>query len=315
MNIPCPVCNPCDELTPPYINLTSEGLDHDHCFGVGYWPYDPPISGDPCLEWWCQGQCKTEVINGVCDNPEYCATNQSLECDHDNCGDGGGGGGDNKPPPGNIRIFYNRRQTCTVDCPDGTHFTYVVRAGLLANTSQIIADRAAHSLACQQAARNRICLSNLPEACCQDRPFFAIITATTINDINTWNIDPGLPPGLHAITQSHRSLAISGTPTSDGPFDFDITAIDASGNHLTKHYSLCVVKITPDSGVMPDATIGTAYNEPLNETLCTPLPKQWTVVSGSLPAGLTMDLATGLIHGTPTGPAGTVTFTVQLQAG
>jgi len=49
---------------------------------------------------------------------------------------------------------------------------------------------------------------------------------------------------------------------------------------------------------LPSATVGTAYNATLTATGDTPIT--WSVQSGSLPNGLTLNASTGVISGTPT---------------
>lgn len=67
-------------------------------------------------------------------------------------------------------------------------------------------------------------------------------------------------------------------------------------------------KITTTS--LPNGTVDTAYNETLQADNT---PTQWSVTSGSLPAGLSLG-ADGTISGTPT-TAGTSTFTVKAANG
>ena len=71
------------------------------------------------------------------------------------------------------------------------------------------------------------------------------------------------------------------------------------------------------SGTLPDATEGQLYSQTLQATGGT-APYTWSVVSGSLPAGLTLDPATGVISGTVpkvaqvTKATGSFSFGVQL---
>lgn len=60
------------------------------------------------------------------------------------------------------------------------------------------------------------------------------------------------------------------------------------------------------------AVVGTAYNQPIAETGGAGT-LTYSVTVGSLPAGLNLSSSTGAITGTPTGPAGTVNFTVQVK--
>ena len=61
---------------------------------------------------------------------------------------------------------------------------------------------------------------------------------------------------------------------------------------------------------LPNGTVGAAYSATLAATGGTG-PYSWSMVSGSLPSGLTLNLATGVISGTPTAAA-TSNFTVQV---
>jgi hypothetical protein len=77
-------------------------------------------------------------------------------------------------------------------------------------------------------------------------------------------------------------------------------------------FSLTVnnVTITTESP-LPDGTVGTFYSADL-DALGGALPYTWSVVAGSLPPGLTMSEASGLISGAPT-TKGTYTFYVRVQ--
>jgi hypothetical protein len=61
---------------------------------------------------------------------------------------------------------------------------------------------------------------------------------------------------------------------------------------------------------LPNATVNRAYSALLSATSGT-TPYQWTITSGALPAGLTLDATSGSISGNPRA-AGTRTFTVQV---
>jgi hypothetical protein len=63
---------------------------------------------------------------------------------------------------------------------------------------------------------------------------------------------------------------------------------------------------------LPNGKVGDAYLQTLTATGGIPSPYTWSIISGSLPAGLVLSGSTGVIAGTPT-TAGTSTFTVQAQ--
>jgi hypothetical protein len=61
---------------------------------------------------------------------------------------------------------------------------------------------------------------------------------------------------------------------------------------------------------LPGGTIGVPYNRTVMATGGTP-PRTFSLL-GTLPAGLTLMAATGVISGTPTGPAGTFGFAINV---
>src|ERR1035438_3794837 len=77
-------------------------------------------------------------------------------------------------------------------------------------------------------------------------------------------------------------------------------------------YAQTVPFITTTS--LPGGTAGAFYSQTLAATSGVSPYKNWTVVSGSLPPGLTLNAATGNISGTPTTAAGSpFSFSVTVQ--
>jgi titin len=128
----------------------------------------------------------------------------------------------------------------------------------------------------------------------------------------TWSVTGGsLPAGLTLDTSTGE---ISGTPNGSGPVEFDLMVTDADGLQSTQHESFDIAadpSIT--SSTLSDGEVGASYE-------ATPVvsdgtgPFTWSVTGGSLPAGLTLDTATGEITGSPT-TAGTSTFTLVVTDG
>lgn len=130
----------------------------------------------------------------------------------------------------------------------------------------------------------------------------------------SWTLASGqFPSGLTL----NANGTLSGTPTATGSFTFTIQAGDASSpsqtitiNVAIKSTSLLV--ITSAGGALPDAVVGKPYSISLQAAGGT-APFSWGVVSGQLPAGLTLSAA-GVLSGTPTtANAAPTAFTVQVQ--
>jgi Putative Ig domain len=124
-----------------------------------------------------------------------------------------------------------------------------------------------------------------------------------------WSITAGgLPNGL---SLSATTGLISGTPTAVGTTHFTAAIADSSNPAQTKSVSLTLVVAPTQFGIttssLPSSTIGSTYTSLLQATGGT-APYAWSIASGSLPAGLSLTAATGIISGTPT-TAGTFTFT------
>lgn len=81
---------------------------------------------------------------------------------------------------------------------------------------------------------------------------------------------------------------------------------DGDGGGGTPPPVLAITTTTLQAGV-----IGAAYSQTIAATGGTGA-RSFTVTTGALPAGLTLAAGTGAITGSPTGPAGTVNFTVTV---
>jgi VCBS repeat-containing protein len=126
----------------------------------------------------------------------------------------------------------------------------------------------------------------------------------------TWSIYTGvLPTGL---TLNTSTGVISGTPTATGIRTFTVQVKDA--NLATASKSLTISIYTPlavSTTSLANGTTGTVYSQTLSATGGL-TPYTWSVSTGALPVGLTLNTLTGAISGTPT-TGGTSSFTVRAQ--
>ncbi|WP_348270052.1 putative Ig domain-containing protein [Edaphobacter paludis] len=119
-----------------------------------------------------------------------------------------------------------------------------------------------------------------------------------------------LPAGLVL----SASGAISGTPTAAGSFSFTLTATDSSNSSLTGSQAYALTVAAPTISLMPvsgtlNATAEMAYSQTFTASGGTS-PYIYSISTGVLPAGLSLNGTTGAISGTPTA-SGTFSFTVR----
>ncbi len=133
--------------------------------------------------------------------------------------------------------------------------------------------------------------------------YSASLTATGGTAPYNWALDSGsptLPPGIKLSTGGH----FTGTPTQSGAFSFVVKASDSTSPvALTGSAPVSINVSTAGPGQVvittvsvPDGQAGNSYNFNLSATGGTS-PYSWSIASGALPTGLTLDPATGQISG------------------
>jgi hypothetical protein len=130
----------------------------------------------------------------------------------------------------------------------------------------------------------------------------------------TWSISAGaLPTGFSLNTATG---AITGSSNTVNTYSFTVKVVDSSNPAQTASQPLSISIVTGPLLVTP-ATLPTgAINDPYPSTTLGASgglpPYTWAITVGSLPAGLSLNVSTGAITGTPTGPSGTANFTAQV---
>ncbi len=122
-----------------------------------------------------------------------------------------------------------------------------------------------------------------------------------------WSLSAGSLPGGVALSTSGT---ISGKPVAVGPNSFTVQLKDSSNATVKQALSIQVnPSVTVSTTTLPGGTAGVAYSQALTATGGLP-PFQWTLASGTLPAGLSLSTS-GTLSGTPLG-AGSSSFSVEV---
>jgi hypothetical protein len=120
-----------------------------------------------------------------------------------------------------------------------------------------------------------------------------------------------LPAGLSLDPETGE---ITGEPTAAATSNFGITVSDSSNPQQTATRNLKIA-ITPpleiEEAPLPGGSLQTPYSASIVVSGGT-APYTWTRSAGTLPAGLTLNSSTGVISGTPTAAATTLSFVVAV---
>jgi hypothetical protein len=117
----------------------------------------------------------------------------------------------------------------------------------------------------------------------------------------TFSVSSGALPG--GLMLNGTTGAITGTPNTAGTFTFSITATDATPCSGSRQYTITIASagcpaITLSPSTLPPGTTQTPYSQSVTASGGT-TPYTYTVASGALPNGLSLNPATGLISGVP----------------
>ena len=134
----------------------------------------------------------------------------------------------------------------------------------------------------------------------------------------SWSLTSGtLPAGL---TLNASTGAIAGTPTvaaSATALTFTVSDSSSPAQSKSVNLSLTISSAAPPTlaittSSLPNGQVGTSYSLTLVATGGT-TPYSWSLTSGTLPAGLTLNASTGAIAGTPTVAASATALTLTVR--
>ena len=106
------------------------------------------------------------------------------------------------------------------------------------------------------------------------------------------------------------SGVMSGVTELSGPFSFGVEYVDSKGRNYHGTIMVRFVSIEADAA-LPSADVDTDYTFTFTETGAV-APYRWTVVSGELPSGMTLDPNTGVLSGN-CGVSGDYSFSIKLE--
>ena len=141
-------------------------------------------------------------------------------------------------------------------------------------------------------------------------PLTVTLTGTNFNSssVANWN-GTALPTTLVSATSLTAVVPTTDFATA-GSASVTVSNAGTGGGTTTAQTFTIVAKLLVVTASLPGGSIGVPYSTTLVASGGV-TPYSWSLASGTLPAGLTLNSSSGVISGTPTA-AGSSTFTVQV---
>lgn len=155
-------------------------------------------------------------------------------------------------------------------------------------------------------------------------PYTAAVSALGGDDDYEWMVEAGsLPAGLALSTEreprsGRRGAIISGMPESVQTANFTLRVESRDGQSAVKAFTIAVLPPPPplyiETSALPPGLVGGPYDVQLIAAGGDTLHQTWSLVGGSLPAGLELSVE-GTIVGTPSTPDSTMPVIQVASAG
>lgn len=136
----------------------------------------------------------------------------------------------------------------------------------------------------------------------------------------TYSVVSGsLPTGLSLNSSTGAITGTAPSVASDTAYSFTIRATDAATNYADRAFSITVLNNVAPSWVTPAGNLGTIYDRSRTGVTYTLQATDvqtvtYSIVSGSLPTGMSLNSSTGVISGTPNAVATDTTSTFTARA-
>jgi large repetitive protein len=126
-----------------------------------------------------------------------------------------------------------------------------------------------------------------------------------------WSLTSGALPDGVKLDSSAGSLG--GTPTVVGSFSFTLRASDSAHAFAERQFQITTAAdlVITTAPILAAATVGLQFAQPL-DAAGGRSPYVWSISSGGLPAGVTLNAATGVLSGVPSA-AGSFQITVDVS--
>jgi hypothetical protein len=125
-----------------------------------------------------------------------------------------------------------------------------------------------------------------------------------------WSVTSGLlPPGIKL---DSNAGTLTGTPTAVASFTFTVRAVDSVSAFAERQFQITTAAglIITTAPTLAPVTVGVQFAQALDAQGGRP-PYIWSISSGGLPAGVTLNSSTGALGGVPSA-AGSFQFTVDV---